>query len=97
MGPSLDPNSTRIEIDALLRPLPSVELDPFARMILHGNASAYFGGTGTIFDPGYHAVSPEPFLTFRFLSQFEYILDAGSVAGATAINNYLGMDVKYSY
>ena len=28
---------------------------------------------------------------------FEYILDAGLVAGATAINHCLGMDVKYSY
>jgi hypothetical protein len=127
IGPSLQPDSLRLEINALLRPGSSLDLSPFARMILHGNAGAYYGGTGTIFDYGY-GVSPEPYSTFHFLDQsviektfqagfdstayfdtpigkmqvsltytFEYVRDAGLIAGATAINNYLGMGLKYTY
>jgi len=102
-------------------------VSPFTRMILHGNAGGYYGGTGTIFDNGY-SLSPTPYSTFRFLDQsviektfqagfdstvyldtpigkmqvslsytFEYMLDAGLSAGATAINDYVGIGLKYSY
>jgi len=129
MGPSLDPDSARLELNALFTPDPILDIDSFVRAIFHGNASTDasppYAGTGTIFDNGY---ATEAFNTFHFLSQsviektiqagfdshaylktsigkleislsytFEYILDAGLVAGATAINNYLGMEVKYSY
>ena len=68
MGPSLQPNSLRIEISALQRPIPSMDVNPFLRMILHGNAGEYYGGTGTIFDNGYNQ-SPAPYSTYRFLTQ----------------------------
>jgi hypothetical protein len=124
IGPSIQPDSLRVEINALLRPETFLDLSPFARMILHGNAGAYYsGGTGTIFDNGFNQ-SPAPYSTFHFLDQsviektfqagfdstvyiggmqvsltytFEYMLDAGLIAGANAINNYLGMEVKYTY
>jgi hypothetical protein len=116
-----------VEINALIRPETFLDFNPFARMILHGDAGAYYGGTGTIFDNGY-TVSPEPYSTWRFLDQsviektfqagfdstvyidtpigemqvsltytFQYMLDAGLIAGASAINNYFGMEVKYTY
>ena len=125
MGPSLDPDSLRLEIDALLRPDPTVDVKPFLRLILHGNAGAYYGGTGTIFDDGTQ-VSPAAYETFHFLDQpviekrfqlgadtsaffalpfgslklyasytFEYILDAGLAAGATAVNNYFTLGFFY--
>ena len=127
IGPSLQPDSLRIEITALQRPVPSLDVNPFFRMILHGNAGAYYGGTGTIFDDG-NNISPAPYSTFHFLTQsvlektfqagfdgkwyvetsvgrlqfslsytFEYILDAGLSAGATAVNNYLGIGFTFSH
>ncbi|HET6449822.1 MAG TPA: hypothetical protein VFI08_00870, partial [Spirochaetia bacterium] len=72
IGPSLQPDSLRLEARALLRPLPALDVTPFARLILHGNASsdAPFpdSGNGTIFDNGY-TTSGEAFNTFRFLTQ----------------------------
>ena len=68
IGPSIQPDSLRLEVNALLRPDSSLDLNPFARMILHGNAGASYGGTGTIFDYGY-GISPEPYYTFHFLDQ----------------------------
>jgi hypothetical protein len=68
IGPSLQPNTLRIEITALQRPFPSVDVDTFVRMILHGNAGDYYGGSGTIFDNGYHQ-SPAAFSSYRFLTQ----------------------------
>ncbi len=125
MGPSLEPDSLRLEVDALLRPDPVVDVKPFARFVLHGNAGAYYGGTGTVFDNGYVQNAYE---TFHFLDQsviekrlqlgadsaayftlpfgsikvygsytFEYVLDAGLSAGATALNNYLGVGFFYMY
>jgi hypothetical protein len=75
IGPSLQPNSLRLEVNALLRPLPMLDLKPFGRMILHGNASSNASpadpnGTGTIFDDGYYnSGADEAFNTFRFLNQ----------------------------
>ncbi len=131
MGPSLDPDSLRLEVDALVRPDPIVDVKPFARLVLHGNASSNAPfpdpGNGTIFDNGYTPYG-EAFNTFRFLDQaviektfqigtdaavylpvsfgsvkvygsytFEYKLDAGLVAGATALNNYLAIGFGYQY
>jgi hypothetical protein len=136
MGPSLQPNSLRLEISALSRPVPTVDLNTFLRMIIHGNASIV-GGTGTIFDAGYSSQGatfappyplPPGYVYTRFLTQsvlektfqagfdskwyietsigrmelsltytFEYILDAGLTAGATAINNYLGVGFTFSH
>ncbi|MGO9308851.1 MAG: hypothetical protein ACLQDL_07505, partial [Spirochaetia bacterium] len=127
IGTSIQPDSLRLEVNALMRPDDTLDLNPFARMILHGNAGAYYGGTGTIFDYGY-GISPEPYYTFHFLDQavlektfqagfdttayldtpigklqlslsytFEYILNAGLSAGTTAVNNYLGVGVKYTF
>jgi hypothetical protein len=70
MGPSLEPDSLRVEIKALLRPDPVVDVNAFARMILHGNASTNsptpYAGTGTIFDNG---DIENAFGNFRFLDQ----------------------------
>jgi len=129
MGPSLQPNSLSVRVDALLRPASVVDVKPFARMILHGNASTnatpFYVGDGTIFDNG---DATNAYDTFRFLNQaviektfqlgadaaawftlpvgkikvygsctFEYILDAGLTAGATALNNYLSVGFFYLY
>ena len=61
MATSLEPNSDRIEIDALVRPLSFTDVTLFGRFIRHGNASSYGGatyGNGTIFDDGYVGGSP---------------------------------------
>jgi hypothetical protein len=129
MGPSLEPDSLRVEVKALLRPDPVVDVNGFARMILHGNASTNsptpYTGTGTIFDNG---TLQNAYETFRFLNQsviektfqvgadseayfkfplgsvkvygsytFEYVLDAGLSAGATALNNYVSVGFFYMY
>jgi hypothetical protein len=57
IGPSLQPNSDRIEIEALLRPVSWVDLNVFGRFIIHGNASdglqsLGLTGDGTINDTG---------------------------------------------
>jgi hypothetical protein len=121
IGPSLQPDSLRLEINALIRPETFLDFSPFARMILHGDAGAYYGGTGTIFDNGY---AESAYSTFNFLNQsviektfqagfdstvyigkmqvfltytFEYMLDAGLMSGASAINNYLSFELRYTY
>jgi hypothetical protein len=55
MATSLQPDSDRIELKALLRPLSFLELSPYIRFIRHGNGSEGIegGGDGTIFDDGY--------------------------------------------
>ena len=69
MGPSLDPDSLRLELNALLRPDPAVDVKPFARLILRGNASAALPtGNGTIFDDGTQ-VTPPAYESFHFLDQ----------------------------
>lgn len=55
IGPSMEPNSDRIEVEALLRPTVFAEAKLFGRYILHGNASDINGttyGNGSIFDQG---------------------------------------------
>ena len=87
IGPSLQPDSLRVEIDALMRPVPQVDIQPFARMILHGNASSNAPfpdpGDGTIFDNGYVG-NNEAFNTFRFLDQavIEKTVQVGADAAA---------------
>ena len=66
MGANEQPDSLRVEIDALLRPIPHLDLKPFARLILHGNAGAYYDGNGTIFDNGF---LQNAYATFHFLDQ----------------------------
>jgi len=129
MGPSLQPDSLKVEASALIRPDPVVDVKPFLRMILHGNESTNsptpYTGTGTIFDNG---DVQNAYNSFHFLNQsviektfqlgadssawfklpvgrlqvygsytFEYILDAGLAAGATALNNYLSVGFFYMY
>jgi hypothetical protein len=55
MGPSLQPDSARIELNALVRPFIFIDLNVFGRLILHGNGSEGIigGGNGTIFDSGF--------------------------------------------
>jgi len=85
IGPSLQPDSLRVELSALLRPDPAVDVTPFARMILHGNASTNsptpYVGTGTIFDNG---DAQNAYNTFRFLNQsvIEKTFQIGAVSSA---------------
>jgi hypothetical protein len=55
IGPSVQPDSARFEVSALLRPVTYLDLNLFGRLTLHGNASKSIpgGGDGTIFDDGY--------------------------------------------
>jgi hypothetical protein len=82
MGPSLQPNSDRLEVNVLVRSLPFLDLTLFGRLVRHGNASEGIpgGGDGTIYDTGYvggHATfTPEGGFTLpagmlwtRFLTQ----------------------------
>lgn len=92
MATSLDPNSDRIQISALLRPLPSTDVTVFGRFIRHANAS--YGlpnmpadANGTIFDDGEDNSGTLTFAPgyggssqlFRFLTQpvIERIIQAG--------------------
>jgi hypothetical protein len=89
IGPSIQPNSLRFEVNALLRPVTYLDLNVFGRVTLHGNASyGISGGDGTIFDSGYvggHATyapgysSSPGFVYTRFLTQsvLEKSLQAG--------------------
>jgi hypothetical protein len=84
IGPSLQPDSARLEISALVRPDPVVDVKAFARALFHGNASSDpgFTGPGTIFDNG--SGPPVAFDTFRFLTQavIEQTFQAGFNAKA---------------
>ncbi len=93
IGPSIQPNSDRIEIEALARPLSWLDVTTFGRFILHGNASSGLGivnspGDGTIFDNGADGNGftfspdtgrPAGWVYDRFLSQsvLEKVLQAG--------------------
>ena len=92
MGPSVEPNSDRIEVQALIRPTSWLDLEPFTRFILHGNASTpgwNFVGPddGSVFHDGhgnsgytYAPIPPQPGVTYtRFLSQsvLEKVFQAG--------------------
>ncbi len=68
IGPSLEPNSDRIEIKADLKPLAKLYLDVFSRFIVHGNASGQ-DGNGTIFDDGYVDGKASFKNSTRFLTQ----------------------------
>ena len=103
LGPSLQPNSLRVEVSALQRPVLSLDVSPFLRMILHGNAGEYYaGGTGTIFDNGY-AQSPPPYSTFRFLSQsviektFQAGLDSKWYLGTSFGRIQLSLSYTFEY
>lgn len=57
MGPSTPPNSLRLEVEALSRPVTWLDLTAFGRFIIHGNASDGFPNMpkpadGGIFDNG---------------------------------------------
>jgi hypothetical protein len=93
IGPSIQPNSDRLEIEALARPLSWLDVTGFGRLILHGNASSGLGivgspGDGSIFDNGADSsgftFSPDTgrsagWVYDRFLSQsvLEKVLQAG--------------------
>ncbi len=111
MGPSIDPNSDRLEIEALVRPAPFADVTLFGRIVRHGNASSYGGttyGNGTVFDDGYVDGSPSfaPGYTgtselFRFLSQpvLEQIFQIGAATSLrfeTTFGEILGT-VSYTF
>ncbi len=92
MGPSLQPNSYRLEVEALVRPMDWLDVTGFGRFILHGNASSGFNivnspGDGSVFDNGidstgytYAPIPARDGLTYtRFLSQsvLEKVIQAG--------------------
>jgi hypothetical protein len=60
MGTSLLPDSDRLEVAALSRPLSNLEIEAFGRFIRHGNGSEGIpgGGDGTLFDDGYVGGTP---------------------------------------
>ena len=55
MGTGLEPDSDRIELTALVRPLSFLDVTTFARFIRHGDGSEGIagGGDGTYFDSGW--------------------------------------------
>lgn len=99
MGPSIEPNSDRLEIQALVRPTTWLDLSPFTRFILHGNASTGLTNLntpndGSVFDDGiqsngYYSYSPTPpqpgLIYTRLLSQsvLEKVFQVGFDATAT--------------
>jgi hypothetical protein len=85
IGPSIQPNSDRIELSALMRPIPMLDFNVFSRFIIHGNASdGHSSGDGTIFDDGYNGDSATFKTGTRFLSQdiLEKTIQAGFDAKA---------------
>jgi hypothetical protein len=86
IGPSLQPNSDRIELSVLMKPIPALSLNVFSRFTLHGNASdgQTGGGDGTIFDDGYGSGSASYKTSTRFLTQgiLEKTIQAGFDAQA---------------
>ena len=96
IGPSIQPNSDRIEIEALARPLSWLDVTGFGRFILHGNASSGITilnspGDGSIFDNGADSSGftfapntnrPAGWTYNRFLTQsvLEKVLQAGFTA-----------------
>lgn len=92
IGPSIEPNSDRIEIEALARPLSWLDVTGFGRFIIHGNASTGLSiigvGDGSIFDNGVDSNGytfapdtgrPPGWVYDRFLSQavLEKVVQAG--------------------
>lgn len=71
LGSSLPPDSDRLSFEVLTRPLPTLQLGFFARMIRHGNASAGIpgGGNGSIYDTGWVNGVPTFQNETRFLTQ----------------------------
>ncbi len=85
IGPSIQPDSDRIEVEALLRPVDWVDLNLFGRFIVHGNAtlgpnSDFSPNDGTVWDTG----ATEGYRTLRFLTQsvLEKVLQTGFDAAA---------------
>ena len=93
IGPSIQPNSDRIQIEALARPASWLDITGFGRFILHGNASTGLGilnspGDGSVFDNGADGNGftfapdtgrPADWSYLRFLSQsvLEKVFQAG--------------------
>lgn len=112
IGPSIQPNSLRFEVSALLRPVTYVDLNVFGRLTLHGNASdGISSGDGTIFDPGYVGGKPTfapgypgatpGFVYTRFLTQS--VLEKSLQAGVDAKINldtpagHVQVDLGYTF
>ncbi|HUX22906.1 MAG TPA: hypothetical protein VMW69_16840 [Spirochaetia bacterium] len=71
LGSSLPPDSDRLSLEVLTRPLPALQVSLFARMIRHGNASEGIagGGNGSIYDTGFVNGVPTFQNETRFLTQ----------------------------
>jgi len=85
LGTTLEPNSDRIGLKALLEPWKDTELELFFKMIRHGNASEGIAGDthyndGSIFDDGYDDDGKANFQSeTRFLTQsvIEHVFQSG--------------------
>ena len=92
IGPSILPNSDRIEVEALIRPVSWVDVNAFSRFIIHGNPSAGLGlspGDGSLNDTGIDSSGGDTFKPdyplppgygyLRFLTQsvLEKVFQAG--------------------
>jgi hypothetical protein len=113
IGPSIQPNSDRIEIEALSRPVPWLDLTPFGRFIIHGNASTGLDivnspGDGSIFDNGADSNGftfapntgrPAGWSYLRFLSQsvLEKVLQAGFATTAYLETSVGEVKISFSY
>lgn len=97
IGPSIQPDSARFEVSALLRPVTYLDLNVFGRLTLHGNGSEGIPNMpatadGNIFDPGYDNngratfapgyALPAGFVYTRFLTQS--VLEKSLQAGIDA-------------
>ena len=89
LGPTLDPNSDRLSLSVLLKPLDFLNVELTCRYIRHGNGSVdgsenVGGGDGSIFDDGFIGDICTFQDTTRFMVQdiIEHTLQAGITADA---------------
>jgi hypothetical protein len=89
LGPSLEPNSDRINLSVLLEPVDFLKIELNGRYIRHGNGSVEGSenvgdGDGSIFDDGFDGVICTFQDTTRFMAQdiIEHTLQAGFTADA---------------
>ena len=112
IGPSLQPNSDRIEIEALLRPVSWVDLNVFGRFIIHGNASdgipgltpgdgsindSGVTGTGTTYLPPYTLPPGYSYLRFLTQSMLEKTIQTGFTTKAYLDTSIGSIELSLSY
>jgi hypothetical protein len=113
IGPSIQPNSDRIEIEALAKPLSWLDVTGFGRFILHGNASDGLNilnspGDGSVFDNGADANGftfapdtgrPAGWTYDRFLTQsvLEKVFQAGFTATSYLETSIGEIEIDFGY